>query len=71
MPLTDLIRYFNVADSQRREHAVPRRPARRGLAWRAAAGSLFQPIVDLRQERVVGHQADAESPAREDGTRSV
>jgi hypothetical protein len=27
MPLTDLVRYFNAADSSRGEHAVPRRGA--------------------------------------------
>ena len=57
MPLTELIRYFNVADNAgestlylRDERVFARH---NGLYL----SSLFQPIVDLRHERIVGHQA--------------
>jgi len=57
MPLTDLIRYFNVADTAGESTLYP--DGKRAAAWHRGLrlGSLFQPIVDLRQERVVGHQA--------------
>src|SRR5574343_227400 len=57
MPLTDLIRYFNVADTAGESTLYP--AGQRAAAWHRGLhlGSLFQPIVDLRQERVVGHQA--------------
>ncbi|MDP3538281.1 MAG: EAL domain-containing protein [Azonexus sp.] len=67
MPLTDLIRYFNVADSS--EHSSLYLEGERAAAWHNGLrlGSLFQPIVDLRRERVVGHQATLKAQ-REDGT---
>ena len=57
MPLTDLIRYFNAADSA--EDSMLYADGERAAAWHMGLrlGSLFQPIVDLRQGRVVGHQA--------------
>lgn len=57
MPLTDLIRYFNIADTG--GESTLYQDGKRAAAWHRGLhlGSLFQPIVDLRQERVVGHQA--------------
>lgn len=57
MPLTDLIRYFNAADGAGRSTLYP--VGERVSAWHDGLrlGSLFQPIVDLRQQRIVGHQA--------------
>ena len=67
MPLTDLVRYFNAADSA--EDSMLYLDGERAAAWHKGLrlGSLFQPIVDLRQERVVGHQATL-SARREDGS---
>ena len=67
MPLTDLIRYFNVADTAGESTLYP--DGKRAAAWHRGLrlSSLFQPIVDLRQERVVGHQAVL-LVRREDGT---
>lgn len=67
MPLTDLIRYFNAADST--GESTLYLDEKRAAAWHRGLrlGSLFQPIVDLRQERVVGHQAILQA-RREDGT---
>lgn len=67
MPLTDLIRYFNVADATGESTLYP--DGQRAAAWHRGLrlSSLFQPIVDLRQERVVGHQAVLLA-RREDGT---
>lgn len=66
MPLTDLIRYFNVADTTGESTLYLDGP--RAAAWHHGyrLSSLFQPIVDLRQERVVGHQAHL-LVRREDG----
>jgi EAL domain-containing protein (putative c-di-GMP-specific phosphodiesterase class I) len=57
MPLTDLIRYFNVADTT--GESTLYLDGKRAAAWHHGLrlGSLFQPIVDLRQERILGHQA--------------
>jgi EAL domain-containing protein (putative c-di-GMP-specific phosphodiesterase class I) len=57
MPLTDLIRYFNIADTG--GDSTLYLDGQRAAAWHGGLhlGSLFRPIVDLRQERVVGHQA--------------
>jgi len=57
MPLTDLIRYFNVADNA--DESTLYLSDERVFAWHQGLhlGSLFQPIVDLRHERIVGHQA--------------
>jgi hypothetical protein len=57
MPLTDLIRYFNAADSSGDSTMYLKGP--RVEAWHRGLllGSLFQPIVDLREERIVGHMA--------------
>ncbi|HQU80234.1 MAG TPA: EAL domain-containing protein [Azonexus sp.] len=66
MPLNDLIRYFNTADSAGDSMLYPE--GERAAAWHQGLrlGSLFQPIVDLRQERIVGHQATL-AARREDG----
>ena len=67
MPLTDLIRYFNAADSADGSMLYP--AGERVEAWHGGLrlGSLFQPIVDLRSERIVGHQAKLVAH-RDDGT---
>ena len=67
MPLTDLIRYFNVADQAGESTLYPE--GERAAAWHNGLrlGSLFQPIVDLQREYIVGHQATL-SARREDGT---
>ena len=67
MPLTDLIRYFNAADSA--EDSLLYLDGERAAAWHKGLrlASLFQPIVDLRQERVVGHQATLDA-RHEDGS---
>ncbi|NTV68687.1 MAG: EAL domain-containing protein [Azonexaceae bacterium] len=67
MPLTDLIRYFNVADNTGESTLYP--DGRRASAWLHGLrlSSLFQPIVDLQEGRVVGHQAVLVA-RREDGS---
>lgn len=67
MPLTDLIRYFNLADNTG-ESTLYLDDAR-AAAWHHGLrlASLFQPIVDLAQGRVVGHQAILLA-RREDGS---
>lgn len=57
MPLTDLIRYFNAADSAGESTLYPIHE--RAVAWHRGLQlrSLFQAIVDLGQEKIVGHQA--------------
>ena len=57
MPVEDLIRYFNTADAAGDSTLYV--AGERVEAWHGGLhlGSLFQPIVDLRAERVVGHQA--------------
>jgi len=67
MPLTDLIRYFNVADSSGESTLYP--DGARAAAWHQGLrlSSLFQPIVDLQQGRVIGHQAILVA-RREDGS---
>lgn len=67
MPLTDLIRYFNVADNTGESTLYP--DGARAAAWHHGLrlGSLFQPIVDLQEGRVVGHQAVLLA-RREDGS---
>lgn len=57
MPVAELIRYFNTADHGADSQLYPN--AGRVEAWHGGLrlSSLFQPIVDLRSERVVGHQA--------------
>ena len=66
MPLTDLIRYFNTADSNSGSMLYPE--GERAAAWcnGLRLGSLFQPIVHLREECIVGHQATL-SAVRDDG----
>lgn len=58
MPLTDLIRYFNTADQSGDTTLYLENG--RAAAWHRGLrlGSLFRPIVDLRQEIIVGHQAE-------------
>ena len=67
MPLTDLIRYFNTADSASGSMLYPE--GERAAAWcnGLRLGSLFQPIVDLREERIVGHRASLRAVG-DDGT---
>jgi EAL domain-containing protein (putative c-di-GMP-specific phosphodiesterase class I) len=67
MPLTDLIRYFNVADNSGESMLYP--DDQRASAWHHGLrlGSLFQPIVDLQKDSVVGHQAILVA-RREDGS---
>jgi EAL domain-containing protein (putative c-di-GMP-specific phosphodiesterase class I) len=67
MPLTDLIRYFNTADSAGDSTLYPE--GERAAAWHRGLrlASLFQPIVDLQNERIVGHQASL-TARQEDGT---
>ena len=67
MPVEDLIRYFNAADAAGDSTLYV--AGDRVEAWHGGLhlGSLFQPIVDLRAERVVGHQASL-SVRRADGT---
>lgn len=67
MPLTDLIRYFNTADGAYGSMLYPE--GERAAAWwnGLRLRSLFQPIVDLREERIVGHRASL-SAVRDDGT---
>ena len=67
MPLTDLIRYFNVADNT--DESTLYLDEKRAAAWHRGLrlGSLYQPIVDLQQERIIGHQAILLA-RREDGT---
>lgn len=57
MPLTDLIRYFNLADTA--NDSTLYQDNGRAAAWHCGLrlGSLFRPIIDLRSERIVGHQA--------------
>ena len=67
MPVEDLIRYFNAADAA--GDSTLYIAGDRVEAWHGDLhlGSLFQPIVDLRAERVVGHQASL-TVRRADGT---
>ncbi len=67
MPLTDLIRYFNLADNA--GESTLYLEGERAAAWHRGLrlGSLFRPIVDLQRERIVGHQATL-AARREDGT---
>ncbi|MCG2575734.1 EAL domain-containing protein [Dechloromonas sp. XY25] len=57
MPLTDLIRYFNMADQDGDSTLYQEKG--RAAAWHRGLrlGSHFRPIVNLRDERIVGHQA--------------
>lgn len=57
MPLTDLIRYFNMADHDGDSTLYQEKG--RAAAWHRGMrlGSYFRPIIDLRDERIVGHQA--------------
>lgn len=67
MPVEDLIRYFNAADAAGDSTLYV--AGDRVEAWHGGLhlGSLFQPIVDLHAERVVGHQASL-SVRQNDGT---
>lgn len=71
MPLTDLIRYFNVADNA--GESTLYLTGERVAAWHGGLllGSLFQPIVDLDQERIVGHQAGLSARLAGGGPLSV
>ena len=67
MPVEDLIRYFNAADTAGDNMLYV--AGERVEAWHGGLrfASLFQPIVDLRSERVVGHQASL-AARRDDGS---
>lgn len=67
MPLTDLIRYFNVADNTGESTLYP--DGTRAAAWHSGLrlSSLFQPVVDLQRHSVVGHHAVLQA-RREDGS---
>lgn len=67
MPLTDLIRYFNAADSAGDSTLYADGP--RVAAWHRGLRltSRFAPIVELRQQRIVGHLASVFA-TEEDGT---
>lgn len=67
MPVAELIRYFNAADHDAESQLYPN--GERVEAWHGGLrhASLFQPIVDLRSERIVGHQATL-TARRDDGT---
>lgn len=69
MPLGELIRYFNAAVSD--GDSTLYEQGGRVAAWHDGLhlGSLFEPIVDLRNERIVGHQATL--AARLDDGRTV
>ncbi len=69
MPLGELIRYFNVAVSDGDSTLYDQ--GGRVAAWHDGLhlGSLFEPIFDLRNERIVGHQASL--AARLDDGRAV
>lgn len=69
MPVEDLIRYFNAADRDGDSLLYPK--AERVEAWHHGLhlGSLFQPIVDLRNARVVGHRATLD--CRQNGSPPV
>lgn len=58
MPLTDLIRYFNTADQS--GDTTLYSEGGRAAAWHRGLRltSLFRPIVQLREETIVGHHAD-------------
>lgn len=57
MPLSELIRYFNVADTGGDSTLYPSdgQVAAWHQGWHLA--SLFAPVVDLHRERIVGHRA--------------
>ena len=57
MPLSELVRYFNLADD--RGDSTLYTEGERIAAWHQGLrlGSSFEPVVDLRRERIVGHQA--------------
>lgn len=57
MPLSELVRYFNLADEP--GDSTLYAEGERIAAWHEGLrlGSLFEPVVDLRRERIVGHQA--------------
>ena len=57
MPLPELIRYFSAADDS--DESTLFLQNGRAAAWHRGLqlGSLFQPIVNLQQQRIVGHMA--------------
>lgn len=67
MPLTDLIRYFNNSDLA--GDSTLYTEGERAAAWHDGLRlrSLFQPIADVREQRIVGHQAVL-AATRDDGT---
>ena len=68
MPVEDLIRYFNAADRDKEGDSLLYPKGERVEAWHHGLrlSSLFQPIVDLRSERTVGHRASLQAE-RADG----
>jgi EAL domain-containing protein (putative c-di-GMP-specific phosphodiesterase class I) len=69
MPLTDLIRHFNSTDLAGDGMLYAADDGERAAAWFAdlRLHSLFQPVVDLGTEEIVGHQAILVA-TREDGS---
>jgi EAL domain-containing protein (putative c-di-GMP-specific phosphodiesterase class I) len=67
MPLTDLIRYFNSTDSAGDSSLYGEGEG--AAAWHDGLHlrSLFQPIVNLQRQQVVGHQAFL-AATRQDGS---
>lgn len=67
MPLTDLIRYFNSTDSA--GDSTLYCEGESAAAWHDGLHlrSLFQPIVNLQRQQVVGHQAFL-AATRQDGS---
>jgi len=67
MPLTDLIRYFNSADSAGDSSLYGEGEG--AAAWHDGLHlrSLFQPIINLQRQQVVGHQAFL-AATRQDGS---
>ncbi len=67
MPVEDLIRYFNTADHA--GDSLLYAKAERVEAWYNGLrlSSLFEPIIDLSANRIVGHRASLHAE-REDGT---
>lgn len=67
MPVEDLIRYFNAADTA--GNSTLYIAGGHVEAWHAGLrlSSLFRPIANLRRQNIVGHQASL-AARREDGT---
>jgi EAL domain-containing protein (putative c-di-GMP-specific phosphodiesterase class I) len=67
MPLNELIRYFSAADDSDESTLFPQNGRAVACYRGLSLGSLFEPIVDLAQRRIVGHMATL-TAAHEDAT---